>query len=96
MEAVEILAEERIALDFLRVTGFPFSAAVEEFLLSHDLNIVVEQNRDGQLKRLLMLETAVPKSKLVSVLDYRGAPLSAEVVARGVRDRLGLVVAEAG
>ena len=96
LEAVEILAEEGIALDFLRVTGFPFSTAVEEFLLSHDLNIVVEQNRDGQLRRLLMLETAVPKSKLASVLDYRGAPLSAEVVARGVRDRLGLVPVEAG
>ena len=96
LEALESLAEEGIALDYLRVTGFPFSTAVEEFLLSHDLNIVVEQNRDGQLKRLLLLETAVPKSKLASVLDYGGAPLSADVVARGVRERLGLVPVEAG
>jgi 2-oxoglutarate ferredoxin oxidoreductase subunit alpha len=96
LEAVELLAEEGITLDFLRVTGFPFSTAVEEFLLSHDVNIVVEQNRDAQLKRLLMLETAVPKIKLSSVLDYKGAPLSADVVARGVRDRLGLVPVEAG
>ncbi len=96
LEATELLAAEGITLDFLRVTGFPFSTAVEEFLLSHDLNIVVEQNRDAQLKRLLMLETAVPKSKLASVLDYRGAPLSAEVVAQGVRARLGLVPVEAG
>ena len=96
LEAVDMLMEEGIVLDFLRVTGFPFSTPVEEFLLSHDLNIVVEQNRDAQLKRLLMLETAVPKSKLASVLDYRGAPLSAAVVAQGVRDRLGLVPVEAG
>ena len=96
LEAIEMLAEEGIALDFLRVTGFPFSTAVEEFLLSHDLNIVVEQNRDGQLKRLLMLETAVPKVKLASVLDYRGAPISAEVVAQGVREWLGLVTVQAG
>jgi 2-oxoglutarate ferredoxin oxidoreductase subunit alpha len=96
LEAVDLLAEEGIALDFLRVTGFPFANAVEEFLLEHDLNIVVEQNRDGQLKRLLMLETAVPKSKLASVLDYGGSPISAAVVARGVRDRLGLVPVEAG
>ena len=96
LEAVELLAEEGITLDFLRVTGFPFSAAVEEFLLSHDFNIVVEQNRDAQLKRLLMLETAVPKIKLASVLDYGGAPLSAGVVAQGVRDRLGLVPVEVG
>ena len=96
LEALELLAEEGIALDFLRVTGFPFSAAVDEFLLSHDVNIVVEQNRDAQLMRLLLLETAVPKSKLSSVLDYQGAPLSAEVVTQGVRDRLGLVPVEAG
>jgi 2-oxoglutarate ferredoxin oxidoreductase subunit alpha len=96
LEALELLEEEGIHLDFLRVTGFPFSAAVEEFLLDHDVNIVVEQNRDAQLKRLLMLETAVPKKKLASVLDYGGAPLSAEVVAQGVRARLGLVPVEAG
>ena len=96
LEALELLEEEGIALDFLRVTGFPFSTAVEEFLLAHDVNIVVEQNRDAQLKRLLVLETAVPKNKLASVLDYGGAPLSAEVVAQGVRDRLGLVPVEAG
>jgi 2-oxoglutarate ferredoxin oxidoreductase subunit alpha len=96
LEAVDLLAEDGIALDFLRVTGFPFANAVEEFLLEHDLNIVVEQNRDGQLKRLLMLETAVPKSKLASVLDYGGSPISAAVVAQGVRDRLGLVPVEAG
>ncbi len=96
LEAVDLMADEGIMLDFLRVTGFPFSAAVDEFLLSHELNIVVEQNRDAQLKRLLILETAVPKIQLSSVLDYKGSPLSAEVVARGVRDRLGLVPVEAG
>ena len=96
LEAIHLLAGEGMAVDFLRVTAFPFSAAVEEFLLSHDLNIVVEQNRDAQLKKLLMLETAVPKSKLASVLDYGGAPLSAAVVVQGVRDQLGLVPVEAG
>ena len=96
LEAIELLADEGITLDFLRVTGFPFCTAVEEFLLSHDVNIVVEQNRDAQLMKLLLLETAVPKSKLSSVLDYRGAPLSADVVVGGVRDRLGLVPVEAG
>ncbi len=96
LEAVDLLAEEGIALDYLRVTGFPFASAVEEFLLSHDVNIVVEQNRDGQMKRLLMLETAVLKSKLASVLDYGGSPLSATVVAQGVRDRLSMMTVQAG
>jgi len=93
LEAIEILAEEGIFVDFLRVRGFPFAKSVEEFLLAHELNIVVEQNRDAQLRRLLILETDVEKKAVASLLDYKGNPLSAEVVLEGVRERLGLVPA---
>ena len=93
LEAIEELAEEGTAIDFLRVRGFPFAKSVEEFLLAHELNIVVEQNRDAQLRRLLILETDVEKKAVVSILDYKGNPLSAEVVLEGVRERLGLVPA---
>jgi len=93
LEAIEILAEEGIFVDFLRVRGFPFAKSVEEFLLAHEVNIVVEQNRDAQLSRLLILETDVEKKAVTSLLDYKGNPLSAEVVLEGVRERLGLVPA---
>jgi len=93
LEAIEILAEEGTAVDFLRVRGFPFAKSVEEFLLAHELNIVVEQNRDAQLSRLLILETDVEKKAVASLLDYKGNPLSAEVVLEGVRERLELVPA---
>ena len=59
MEALDLLAAEGIALDYMRVRGFPFGDEVAKFLESHEVNFIVEQNRDGQLRSLLMLETGV-------------------------------------
>ena len=88
LEAVELLAEQGVAADYLRVRGFPFDPAVEEFLMAHEVNFVVEQNRDGQLKSLLTLETRVPKERLRSVRYFGGLPLSADHVVRGVLQAL--------
>ena len=52
-------AKDGVALDYMRVRGFPFGDDVREFLESHEINFVVEQNRDGQLRSLLTLETGV-------------------------------------
>jgi 2-oxoglutarate ferredoxin oxidoreductase subunit alpha len=87
-EAVERLAAEGIPLDTMRVRGFPFDRSVTEFLEGHELNLVVEQNRDGQLLTLLVAETRVPKTKLAGVRDYGGLPLTADFVMDGIRRRL--------
>jgi 2-oxoglutarate ferredoxin oxidoreductase subunit alpha len=83
-EALDILESRGIPADYLRVRGFPFDEPVEAFLNSHEFTFVVEQNRDGQLKSLLTLETAVPKEKLRSVLVYGGFPLSARHVVDAI------------
>jgi 2-oxoglutarate ferredoxin oxidoreductase subunit alpha len=83
-EAIETLGDRGMAVDYLRVRGFPFSAEVHDFLMEHDRLFVVEQNRDAQLRSLLVLETCVPKDRLRSVLVYGGFPLSAEQVVDGV------------
>jgi 2-oxoglutarate ferredoxin oxidoreductase subunit alpha len=88
VEAMDLLAKEGIALDFMRVRGFPFGDDVRKFLESHEINFVVEQNRDGQLRSLLMLETAVPIEKLESVRYYGGFPMSAHHVISGVKSRI--------
>jgi 2-oxoglutarate ferredoxin oxidoreductase subunit alpha len=88
-EALGELAREGIALDYLRVRGFPFGAEVEAFLASHERVLVVEQNRDAQLKSLLTLETQVEKHKLHSILHYDGLPLAADFVVAAVRSALG-------
>ena len=88
-EALGILADRGIALDYLRVRAFPFGAEVEDFLARHSQLFVVEQNRDAQLKSLLTLETRVEKSKLRSVLHYDGMPLTAGFVVDAIDAALG-------
>ena len=83
-EALDILGRRGIHADYLRVRGFPFGQEVENFLAAHETVFVVEQNRDAQLKSLLILETAVEKSKLQSILHYSGLPISSDCIVDGV------------
>ena len=71
-----------------RVRAFPFGEEVEKFLEEHEQIIVVEQNRDAQLRTLLMTETGVRKAKLHSILHYDGQPLDYRVVVAGVEEFL--------
>lgn len=87
-EALDLLAERGIEADYLRIRGFPFHKSVEEFLYAHDICFIVEQNRDAQLRSLLVLETCVPKDRLRSVLVYGGFPLSAAHVVESVTRQL--------
>ncbi len=88
VEAMDLLAKDGIHLDYMRVRGFPFGDDVRQFLDEHDVNFVVEQNRDGQLRSLLMLDTGTPLTKLESVRYYAGFPMSAHHVIAGVKARL--------
>ena len=83
-EAVDVMAGGGLGVDYMRIRGFPFSAEVESFLLEHETVFVIEQNRDGQLRSLLLLETTATKDRLKSICVYGGIPLAAEDVVRGV------------
>jgi 2-oxoglutarate ferredoxin oxidoreductase subunit alpha len=87
-EALDLLGRQKIEVDYLRVKAFPFNNEVEAFLKAHSIIFVVEQNRDAQLKSLLTLETAVEKSKLLSILSYSGFPISAQPIVDGIRAKL--------
>jgi 2-oxoglutarate ferredoxin oxidoreductase subunit alpha len=87
-EALASLRRSGITIDYLRVRGFPFGDEVEEFLAAHETIFVVEQNRDAQLRSLLVLETAVEKRKLRSILHYDGLPMSATCIIEGVNTAL--------
>ncbi len=88
LEALEDLAADGVKLDYLRVCGFPFGKEVDDFLAAHDVNFVVEQNRDAQLLRLLTLETSTTKDRLRSVRYYGGLPMSAFHVRDGIQAHL--------
>ena len=88
VEAMDLLAKDGVPLNYMRVRGFPFGEDVRKFLEAHDVNFIVEQNRDGQLRSLLMLETEVSVDKLESVRYYGGFPMSAHHVISGVKAKL--------
>jgi 2-oxoglutarate ferredoxin oxidoreductase subunit alpha len=88
-EAAVQLEDNGIPVDVMRVRSFPFQEAVRQFLADHDVVFVVEQNRDAQLRSLLVLETGADQAKLKSVLVYGGFPLSAKHVVDGVTNQLG-------
>jgi 2-oxoglutarate/2-oxoacid ferredoxin oxidoreductase subunit alpha len=88
-EALDILKRRGVQVDYMRVRSFPFGQEVEEFLATHSLLFVLEQNRDAQMRSLLTLETAVDKAKLRSILHYSGLPVSSSVVVEGIMAELG-------
>lgn len=100
-EAADILASRDCLTDVMRIRGFPFDESVEKFAHEHDSCFVIEQNRDAQLRSLLLLETAIQKDELRSILVYGGFPLSARHVVdevrrqRRVKEKKGLRGSEA-
>jgi len=87
-EARDRLAEQGIGLNYCRVKAFPFSESIKEFIQQHDVVYVVEQNRDAQLKALLILDGEADPSRLVSLLHYDGMPINAGFVIESVLEEI--------
>ena len=80
-EALDVLAQRGIHVNALRVRAFPFQDEIADFVASHPWVFVVEQNRDAQLKTLLVNEAKVNPTRLLSVLHYDGTPITARFIA---------------
>ncbi len=87
-EALEDLAEEGVSIDTMRLRAFPFNRDVDDFINSHDKVFVIEQNRDGQMRRLIINECEIPPGKLVPILEYSGTPITARSIAQDIRQSL--------
>jgi len=87
-EALALLGADGLDLDALRVRGFPFGSEVAEFIASHERIFIVEQNRDAQLRTLLVNELEIDPKKLVPVLHYDGTPITARFIAGAIGERL--------
>ena len=92
-EAADKLSAQGIAVDVMRIRGFPFGQEVLDFITSHERVFVIEQNRDAQLKSLITIELSVAPDSLTSILDYGGMPLTAKVVVDAVSAHLAGVPA---
>ncbi|MAT92088.1 MAG: ferredoxin oxidoreductase [Halioglobus sp.] len=87
-EALDYLAEEGIRMDAMRVRAFPFNADVKAFIEDHEQVFVIEQNRDAQLRTLLMAEFEFGPDKLKSVLCFDGTPISARNIRKQIKKHL--------
>ncbi|MGE0173038.1 MAG: 2-oxoacid:acceptor oxidoreductase subunit alpha [Oligoflexales bacterium] len=85
-EALAILEKENVQLDFMRIRSFPFHDEVKDFLQNHKQVIVLDQNRDGQLRSLLLIECEVNPDKLKSIKSYGGMPATALELVSKIRE----------
>jgi 2-oxoglutarate/2-oxoacid ferredoxin oxidoreductase subunit alpha len=83
-EALDVLPDSDVHLDALRLRAFPFPASVAQFIADHDEVFVVEQNRDAQMRSLLVNELDVDPRKLVKVLHYDGTPITARFITNAI------------
>jgi len=87
-EALDRLEGQGLHLDALRLRAFPFSDAVFDFIAAHDRVFVVEQNRDGQVRGMLVNEGGVDPAKLVPVLHFDGTPITARFIAEAIGEQM--------
>jgi len=89
LEALDYLAAEDIHMDAMRIRAFPFHRDVKVFIEQHARVFVIEQNRDAQLRTLLMAEFELGPDKLKSVLCFDGTPISARNIRKQIKQHLG-------
>ena len=87
-EAAEILTARGHTLDLMRVRAFPFHQDVASFIADHDFVFVVEQNRDAQLRSLIVNELDIDPVRLVAILHYDGTSITARFISSVIGDRL--------
>jgi 2-oxoglutarate ferredoxin oxidoreductase subunit alpha len=85
-EALDVLDANGDHVDAMRLCAFPFPQSVSDFIAAHDKVFVVEQNRDAQMRAMLINELEVNPAKLVRVLHYDGTPITARFIIRNIHD----------
>src|SRR3954463_8891350 len=85
-EALDALAKKDIFINALRIRSFPFQDEINDFVRSHSKVFVVEQNRDAQLKTLLVNDAGIDPAALISVLHYDGTPITARFITQEISE----------
>ncbi len=87
-EAMEMLDKKGIGIDTMRLRGFPFQDEVQNFIDQHEMLFVIEQNRDGQMRTLLINELGCTLDKLISITHIDGTPINARHICQSIEERL--------
>ena len=86
-EAEDLLVEEGVLVDALRIRAFPFGREVGAFIDAHDRIFIVEQNRDAQMRTLLMADFEKPAHQFHTILHFDGTPNTARFIRRELTAR---------
>jgi 2-oxoglutarate ferredoxin oxidoreductase subunit alpha len=95
LEAMDMLESEGLVIDSLRLKAFPFGPEVVQFIEEHDQIFVIEQNRDAQMRTLLINELNVDPRKLIPVLNYDGMPITADRIQAQIVKEINPVKSQA-
>jgi len=87
-EAHDVLEDDAVAIDVMRIRAFPFPESVREFIATHEAVFVVEQNRDAQMRALLVNELGIDPARLIPVLHYDGTPITARFIHEKISARI--------
>ncbi len=87
-EAISVLEAQDLHLDTLRVRAFPFPESVRQFVLSHERVFLIEQNRDAQLRSLLINEFDLDPARVIKILHYDGTPITARFIVRAIAEHM--------
>ena len=87
-EAIALIEAKGHHLDRMRIRAFPFHSSVNSFVADHDFVYVVEQNRDAQLRSLIVNECGIDPVRLVPILHFDGTPITARFIAKAIGDHL--------
>ncbi len=85
-EALDALSRQGIYVNAVRVRSFPFQDEIFDFVASHSKVFVIEQNRDAQLKTLLVNDAGINPASLISVLHYDGTPITARFITKEIAE----------
>ncbi|MBK8483720.1 MAG: 2-oxoacid:acceptor oxidoreductase subunit alpha [Saprospiraceae bacterium] len=86
LEARDYLAKDGLSLDAIRLKSFPFPKEVEDFIEFHDVIFVIEQNRDAQMRSLLINEFDLNPERLIRILNYDGMPITASNIQNQIQN----------
>jgi 2-oxoglutarate ferredoxin oxidoreductase subunit alpha len=89
-EALDTLERQGLHLNTLRLRAFPFSDEIIDFINANDQVFVVEQNRDAQMRSLLVNECAIDPARFISILHYDGTPITARFITSAIAERLAV------
>ncbi len=87
-EAIDLIEARGHAVDRMRIRAFPFHSSVNSFVADHDFVYVVEQNRDAQMRSLIVNECGIDPVRLVPILHYDGTPITARFIAKSIGDHI--------